>query len=261
MVRIFCQASCTATIRPSTYSSTTKVLGICDPGYRDRRSNNETRKHHSGEVDSGARRGREQREGRHGSKGGGCPSAGKRYQRAVQSGIPKEEDLGKDDKGVGRGHGDQDEEGRKEGWQEQGSFLRTGRTGEAKDQGTTEKGGKEGGFLVLPVAKRPRNDRALPQGEVGGIDSDRCWWCNRGRQSRDHLFKECTTWKKEITELWNEVGRISGRRGKEKENENEKENRDGPFQEQEGLRLSRWAGKGEAKQHHDQGAAFKQQVQ
>ena len=43
-------------------------------------------------------------------------------------------------------------------------------------------------------------------------DSDRCWWCERGRQSRDHLFKECTTWKKEITELWEEVGRISGKR-------------------------------------------------
>ena len=50
----------------------------------------------------------------------------------------------------------------------------------------------------------------------GWIDSDRCWWCNGGRQSRDHLFKECTMWKKEITELWSEVGRIAGKRGMEK---------------------------------------------
>ena len=57
----------------------------------------------------------------------------------------------------------------------------------------------------------------------GWIDSDRCWWCGGGRQSRDHLFKECITWKREITELWNEVGRISGKRGKE----GEREDRDG----------------------------------
>ena len=49
----------------------------------------------------------------------------------------------------------------------------------------------------------------------GWIDTDQCWWCRGGRQSRDHLFKECTTWKREIRELWNEVGRISGERGKE----------------------------------------------
>ena len=47
----------------------------------------------------------------------------------------------------------------------------------------------------------------------GWIDEDRCWWCERGRQSRDHLFKECSTWKDEIRELWNRVGGISGRRG------------------------------------------------
>ena len=29
------------------------------------------------------------------------------------------------------------------------------------------------------------------------------------------MFKECTTWGKEIRKLWNEVGRISGKRGKE----------------------------------------------
>ena len=46
------------------------------------------------------------------------------------------------------------------------------------------------------------------------IESDICWWCNRRRQSRDHLFKECITWKEEIRTLWEEVGKISGRREK-----------------------------------------------
>ena len=46
----------------------------------------------------------------------------------------------------------------------------------------------------------------------GWIDSDECWWCEKGRQSRDHLFKECGKWGKEIRDLWNAVGRISGKR-------------------------------------------------
>ena len=61
-------------------------------------------------------------------------------------------------------------------------------------------------------------------------DSDRCWWCNGGRQSRDHLFKECVMWKKEIDELWKEVGRISGRRG---EGENGRD--EGPFKSRKGF--------------------------
>ena len=55
----------------------------------------------------------------------------------------------------------------------------------------------------------------------GWTASDRCWWCNEGRQSRDHLFKECSMWKKEIAELWKEIGRISGKRGKEKNDRDE----------------------------------------
>lgn len=49
----------------------------------------------------------------------------------------------------------------------------------------------------------------------GWVDSSRCWWCNKGRQSREHLFKECNTWKNEIRELWTEVGRLSGKREEE----------------------------------------------
>ena len=59
-----------------------------------------------------------------------------------------------------------------------------------------------------------------------------CWWCNGRRQSRDHLFKECITWKKEIEELWKEVGRISGKRG---ENEKGNEMDGGPFRSRKGF--------------------------
>ena len=49
----------------------------------------------------------------------------------------------------------------------------------------------------------------------GWIDTDRCWWCEEGRQSRDHLFKECKTWKDAIRELWETVGNISGKKNRE----------------------------------------------
>ena len=46
--------------------------------------------------------------------------------------------------------------------------------------------------------------------KFGWLESDSCWWCSGGRQSREHLFKECRTWKEEIRLLWNTVGEISG---------------------------------------------------
>ena len=46
--------------------------------------------------------------------------------------------------------------------------------------------------------------------KFGWIDSDRCWWCGSGRQTREHLFKECSAWKEEIRELWREVGEATG---------------------------------------------------
>ena len=64
----------------------------------------------------------------------------------------------------------------------------------------------------------------------GWTSSDRCWWCEGGRQSRDHLFKECKTWKKEIAELWKEVGRISGKR---KEMEDDRD--EGPYKSRKGF--------------------------
>ena len=62
----------------------------------------------------------------------------------------------------------------------------------------------------------------------GWTDTDRCWWCEKGRQSRDHLFKECGTWKEEIGELWSTVGKISGKR-------EAREGRDEPFKSGRGF--------------------------
>ena len=42
------------------------------------------------------------------------------------------------------------------------------------------------------------------------LESDMCWWCGGGKQSREHLFKECRTWKGEIRTLWKKVGEIAG---------------------------------------------------
>lgn len=44
----------------------------------------------------------------------------------------------------------------------------------------------------------------------GRTDSDRCRWCEKGRQSREHLFKDCSAWTKEIRELWRAVGEAPG---------------------------------------------------
>ena len=49
----------------------------------------------------------------------------------------------------------------------------------------------------------------------GWTETDRCWWCEGGGQSREHLFKECKAWEKEIRELWMAVGSISGKRNKD----------------------------------------------
>ena len=43
--------------------------------------------------------------------------------------------------------------------------------------------------------------------------------------SRDHLFKECKRWEKEIKELWDTVGRVRGKR----------EGSDGPFKSRRGF--------------------------
>ena len=46
--------------------------------------------------------------------------------------------------------------------------------------------------------------------KFGWVESDQCWWCDSGRQSREHLFKECRTWKDQIRKLWKKIGEASG---------------------------------------------------
>ena len=36
----------------------------------------------------------------------------------------------------------------------------------------------------------------------GWTETDQCWRCEKGRQSREHLFRECAAWRKEIRALW-----------------------------------------------------------
>ena len=76
-------------------------------------------------------------------------------------------------------------------------------------------------FLLPPTAPFLKD-------KWGWTDTDRCWWCEKGRQSRDHLFKECRAWEGEIRELWSTVGRISGKRGLEKD-------RDSPLKSRRGF--------------------------
>ena len=46
---------------------------------------------------------------------------------------------------------------------------------------------------------------------VHKLPSDRCWWCGRDeRQTRHHLFVNCTAWRPQIQELWKEVGKRCG---------------------------------------------------
>lgn len=49
--------------------------------------------------------------------------------------------------------------------------------------------------------------------KFGWIVSDTCWWCVTGRQTREHLFKECPAWKEEIRKLWKEVGEATASPG------------------------------------------------
>ena len=46
--------------------------------------------------------------------------------------------------------------------------------------------------------------------KFGWVDSESCWWCSGGRQSREHLFKECRAWKEETRELWKKVDDLAG---------------------------------------------------
>lgn len=57
--------------------------------------------------------------------------------------------------------------------------------------------------------------------KLGWIGSDLCWWCRRARQTREHLFKECRTWKKAMVTLWKDIGEISDAKAKVQDGEGE----------------------------------------
>ena len=57
-----------------------------------------------------------------------------------------------------------------------------------------------GHAIIAPFAKE----------NFGWTDSGLCWWCGSARQTGEHLFKECITWKEEIKELWKGKGEMSG---------------------------------------------------
>ena len=40
---------------------------------------------------------------------------------------------------------------------------------------------------------------------MGIVESDRCRWCKRARESRDHLLRHCPRWKKQQARLWREI--------------------------------------------------------
>lgn len=44
--------------------------------------------------------------------------------------------------------------------------------------------------------------------KIKSYESDTCWWCEKDvRQTREHLFKECSHWKDDIRILWQQVER------------------------------------------------------
>lgn len=46
----------------------------------------------------------------------------------------------------------------------------------------------------------------------GWIESDVCWWCGTGKQTRVYCFRECIAWRGEIRELWKGVGLVRKKR-------------------------------------------------
>jgi len=52
---------------------------------------------------------------------------------------------------------------------------------------------------------------------IGSREDDTCWWCHRPgiTQTREHLFKTCTAWRRQQKVLWKEV-RQQTRRGRDR---------------------------------------------
>ena len=61
-----------------------------------------------------------------------------------------------------------------------------------------------------PLSQAPVEAPPPHKEKCGWTDSDVFWWCNKGMQSREHLFREGTAWIEEIRKLWPKVGEASG---------------------------------------------------
>ena len=106
-------------------------------------------------------------------------------------------------------HNNEDEKKKRGGRR---GFRGTEQGSKIEDTPPSENDKEKSGIKVLSATKRPRHDRPFPQGQVGMDRHGQMLVGESGRQSRDHLFKECRTWKGEIRELWSAVGKISGKR-------------------------------------------------
>ena len=73
---------------------------------------------------------------------------------------------------------------------------------------------------------------------LGWNDSDVCWWCSSGRQTREHLFMECLTWKKKSGNYGRRLGGCLAHVGKTEVGTGEE-------------RVSIWADRKEVAQHFD----------
>ena len=89
-------------------------------------------------------------------------------------------------------------------------FLGSRGGGAAEDPVWPTIGPEGAGVSLLPAFFGTRNDCTLLKERFGWMESDGCWWCGGGRQTREHLFKECRALEDEIRSLWKEVEEISG---------------------------------------------------
>ena len=64
---------------------------------------------------------------------------------------------------------------------------------------------------LLPALQGHSTGSLFLKGKWEWVGSDSCWWCSKGRQSREHLFEECKEWRKEIYPCGKEWGASLGK--------------------------------------------------
>jgi len=47
-----------------------------------------------------------------------------------------------------------------------------------------------------------KSGQALMATHMKKIKDDQCWWCFRSKQTREHLFKHCSTWQSQQNAMW-----------------------------------------------------------